>query len=68
MADALIYCDLTTGPAGQAMTLRERIDEVRGRYGPEPLVTEALDQATPDLRWVVQRTEERIRERVTSQR
>ncbi len=68
VADALIYCDLMTGPAGQAMTLRERIDEVRGRYGPETLVAEALDQATPDLRWAVERTEERMRERVTSQR
>ncbi|CAN5233305.1 HDIG domain-containing protein [soil metagenome] len=60
VADALVYCDLTTGPAGQAMTLQERIDEVRSRYGPGTLVAEALDEATPDLRRAVERTEQRI--------
>ncbi len=68
VADALVYCDLTTGPAGQAMTLQERLDEVHRRYGQGTLVAEALDNATPDLRRGVERTEQRIRELVTPRR
>src|SRR4029453_18784466 len=32
-ADALTYCDLTTGPLGQPMTLEDGIAEVTQRYG-----------------------------------
>jgi HD domain len=58
--DALTYCDLTTGPLGQPMTLDERITEVEQRYGQGEIVT-ALRQATPYLAAAVARTQERLR-------
>ena len=60
-ADALIYCDLTTGPLGQPMTLEERIAEVEQRYGQGDIVT-ALRQATPSLAAAVASTQERLRQ------
>ena len=59
--DGLTYCDLTTGPVGQAMTFDERISEVVQRYG-ECEITEALRLARPYLKAAVGRTIERLRE------
>ena len=33
VSDALTYCDLTTGPAGERTTSRERLSEIERRYG-----------------------------------
>jgi hypothetical protein len=39
--DALTFADMTTGPAGQPMTLAQRIDEILCRYPPnEPMQCE----------------------------
>lgn|SRR5262245_25028682 len=62
VADALTYCDLTTGPTGLPMTLDDRVAEVEQRYGPGDIVT-ALRLATPYLAGAVARTEERLRQR-----
>jgi hypothetical protein len=53
---ALIYCDLTTGPTGVSMTLDERLADIYERYGPDSLVVQALQQATPHLRAAVDAT------------
>jgi hypothetical protein len=47
--DALIYCDLTTGPDGQRMTIEQRLADIRARYGPTDLVTRALARSAPRL-------------------
>jgi hypothetical protein len=47
--DALIYCDLTTGPDGQHMTIEQRLADIRARYGPTDLVTRALARSAPQL-------------------
>ena len=49
LADALIYCDLTTGPDGQRMTIEQRLADIRDRYGPTDLVSRALARSTPQL-------------------
>jgi hypothetical protein len=49
LADALIYCDLTTGPDGQRMTIEQRLADIRARYGPADLVTRALARSAPQL-------------------
>jgi hypothetical protein len=49
LADALIYCDYTSGPDGQHMTVHERIAEIRGRYGAGDLVTVAMAKSEPRL-------------------
>jgi hypothetical protein len=45
-ADALTYCDLTTGPLGQPMTLEERIAEVEQRYGQGDIVGRVISRST----------------------
>ncbi len=47
--DLLTYCDMTTGPAGQAMTMDERLADVRKRYGSDGVVTHALQAAREEL-------------------
>ena len=60
-ADALTYCDMTTSPTGQRVTLTERLAEIAERYGAEHLVVQCLQRAHDHLAGTVQRTEERLR-------
>ena len=48
LADALIYCDMTTSPDGQRMTIEQRLADIRARYGPAP----PRHQRPPALRTV----------------
>ena len=43
--DALVFCDLTTGPTGKIMGIGERIEDIYRRYGPEHEVSRALDMS-----------------------
>jgi hypothetical protein len=49
LADALIYCDMTTGPDGQRMSIEQRLADIRARYGPGDLVTRAIARSAPQL-------------------
>ena len=49
LADALTYCDMTTGPDGQPVTIEQRLADIRARYGSAHLVTESIRQGTPKL-------------------
>jgi hypothetical protein len=49
LTDALIYCDMTTGPRGESLSLDQRIDEICERYGEDHLVSRAIRRATPVL-------------------
>jgi HD domain len=60
-SDALVYCDMTTGPAGEVVGFLERMDEIEQRYGPGHEVTEALQLSRPDLTLCCRRTLERWR-------
>lgn len=62
-ADALTYCDLTTGPRGEHMSFKERAREISARYGELDIVTQAFRQATPYLSLAVARTRFRLRKR-----
>jgi hypothetical protein len=59
LLDALTYCDMTSGPAGERMTLDERLAEIVERYGPGHLVTESIQAATRYLREAIARAEQR---------
>lgn len=58
--DALWYCDAVSGPQGERLSPDDRWAEIRERYGPDHLVTRFLDEAEPDLRAAVRRTEARV--------
>jgi putative nucleotidyltransferase with HDIG domain len=59
-ADALWYCDATTGPDGQDFDVFDRLNEVRVRYGPADPVTRFINRAEPDIVAAVRRTEARL--------
>jgi putative nucleotidyltransferase with HDIG domain len=59
-ADALWYCDMTTGPDGQDFDVVDRLNEIRSRYGPAHVVTRFIDRAAPEIIAAVRRTEKRL--------
>ncbi|WP_405906653.1 HD domain-containing protein [Streptomyces sp. NBC_00828] len=54
--DALIYADMTTGPAGQSFDFGRRIDEILDRYEVDSEVHTAISKARPYLAAAVERT------------
>ncbi len=50
LTDALTYCDMTTGPDGQHLSVEERIAEIRTRYGHGHVVDRSIRRATPPVR------------------
>lgn len=50
VSDALTFCDLTTGPDGQRVSVEERLAEIRARYGPGHLVSRAIARSSDQLR------------------
>ncbi|MFL5627855.1 MAG: HD domain-containing protein [Ktedonobacteraceae bacterium] len=60
-ADALTYCDLTTGPLGEYISLKERAQDIFSRYGDSDIVAQAFRQAMPSVSLAVARTTLRLR-------
>jgi hypothetical protein len=58
--DALTFADMTTGPAGQPMTLDQRVDEILRRYPPDDPVHRAIVRAQPQLEAAIERTRRRL--------
>lgn len=57
----LTYCDLTTGPRGQEMTVDERLADIKERYAPHDVVYRSITDAEPELRRCVRAVESRLR-------
>lgn len=57
---ALCFCDMTTGPRGQRMTVEERLAEIRERYGPSDVVTRFIERAEPSIVATVKQVEEQL--------
>lgn len=49
LSEALIYCDMTTGPRGERLDVRQRLTEILARYGDEGPVSTAITMASPKL-------------------
>jgi hypothetical protein len=62
LLDALIYSDMTTGPAGQSFDFDRRIDEILVWYEVGSMVPTAIAKARPYLAETVQRTQEQLRQ------
>src|SRR6266487_258857 len=62
LADALIYCDMASGPDGQPMTVAERLAEITNRYGPADVVSRAIARSAPLLTAAAGRVRQRIAE------
>jgi hypothetical protein len=60
LADALTYCDMTTGPDGQRLPVGQRLAEIRSRYGPDDLVSRVIARSAPELTGAVHRVTGRL--------
>ena len=55
LSDALIYCDMTSGPSGEVVTPEERVAEIVERYGQDGPVGRFIRVADPLLKDAAQR-------------
>jgi len=55
LADALTFCDMTTGPDGTVVTVEERLAEICDRYGPDHAVTVSVQGSSAALTAAVRR-------------
>src|SRR5262249_30263241 len=60
LADALTYCDTTTGPDGQNLPVAQRLAEILERYGPDHPASRAITASTPDITAAVTRVTTRL--------
>jgi predicted hydrolase (HD superfamily) len=60
LSDALLYCDMTTGPDGVFVRPAERLVEIRGRYGPDHEVTRFVERAASEILTTAARIEEML--------
>jgi hypothetical protein len=57
IADALTYCDMTTGPTGLHISFEERLEDIFQRYNEGNIVNRAIHQAIPSLSHAVKQTQ-----------
>jgi len=60
LADALTYCDITTGPDGDDVDVRARLADIQHRYGPDHIVSRSVLRASPSLLASVQAIQARL--------
>ena len=58
LTDALLYCDMTTGPNGDYVRPADRLVEIRGRHGPDHEVTRFVERAASQILSTAARVEE----------
>ena len=58
--DALAYCDMTTTPMGDVVSVHDRLSEIVERYGPHDVVTRFIRRAELELVSSVMRTDQRL--------
>lgn len=58
--DELCFCDMTTGPAGQLMTVEQRLADIKDRYGAGSIVGDSIAIAEPELLASVYRVQAKI--------
>ena len=58
--EALAYCDMTTDPSGNMVSVHDRLAEIRERYGPDSIVTRFTRNAERCLIASVERTDRRL--------
>jgi hypothetical protein len=57
LADALLYCDMTTGPDGDYVRPADRLAEICARYGQDHVVTRFEELATQEILTVAGRVQ-----------
>jgi putative nucleotidyltransferase with HDIG domain len=49
VADALVYCDMTTSPDGDPVDVETRLLEISARYGPGDVVSDSIAEVRPRI-------------------
>ena len=47
LSSVLTFCDMTTSPDGELVSVEQRLAEIQDRYGPGHLVSRSIQRATP---------------------
>jgi hypothetical protein len=59
LASVLTCCDMTTGPDGELVPVKQRLAEIHDRYGPGHLVSRSIQRATPMILRAVEQAHQR---------
>jgi hypothetical protein len=59
LSSVLTYCDVTTSPDGEFVTVERRLAEIHHRYGPGHLVSRSIQRATPMILGAVEHVHDR---------
>jgi putative nucleotidyltransferase with HDIG domain len=54
VADALVYCDMTTSPDGEPVDVETRLSEISARYRPGDIVSDSIAEIRPRILQSVQ--------------
>ncbi|KAB2351146.1 HD domain-containing protein [Actinomadura rudentiformis] len=60
LTEALVYCDMTTSPHGEELSVEERLAEILDRYGDGHVVSQAITTSSPHLVDAVHRVQEEL--------
>ncbi|HEX2894593.1 MAG TPA: HD domain-containing protein [Marmoricola sp.] len=60
LLDLLTFCDMTTGPQGQSMTVDDRLEEILARYRAEDVVHQAISLSAAQLRTTVREVDDHL--------
>lgn len=60
VSDALTYCDLTTGPAGETVAVADRLSDIERRHGTSSVTVRTMKVASSSLLAAIARVEERL--------
>lgn len=60
LLEVLTFCDMTTGPRGQRMTVDERLEEILERYPPTDVVHRSVASSADQLRATVRDVQARL--------
>jgi hypothetical protein len=63
---ALTYCDMTTGPDGRPMVVRERVAEIIQRYGPDHTTARTISDSEAEFLGIEQRIEALLEDQRTA--
>ena len=59
LSSVLTYCDMTTSPDGELVSVERRLAEIHDRYGPGHLVSRSIQRATPMILRAVEQVQDR---------
>jgi HD superfamily phosphodiesterase len=60
VADALWTADMTTGPRGESLEYKDRLEEILLRYTADSVVARAMMRARPEIKAAISRTRARL--------